>query len=334
MKKFICLGMLALFLLTAGPAFALNPLYFYDWPGTGNLPAGYPSWLENTPEDKKSVSDAVKWELYTGYPDRTLKLTNNITRAEFAVALARSLDIGQEGGSTWYAGRRDALLQAGIITSATGNWDAPISRGEMGQWMGRAARQFSAGVKVSNVSYSDTTDPDIITAARAGVIAGYEDGTFRPGEKAQRVHAALMLVRLVRGLNSAKPAVDSLDEIAQKAFIEEQEARKDWVTGKTGQLDFSAAKSYESETNLNWLKLVEEEYQKSNPDYGWAKDVENYSAKGVELHRTAAIIKVSGKVQNYNKSGQAIYGALPYEGYNYFVKRDGKWLLTHSEPLN
>ena len=323
-------------LVATTPAYAVSPLYFYDWYHGKNgqtVPLGYPAWLKDKQEDNENVAKAIKWELYTGYPDRTLKLTDNITRAEFAVALARVLDIGEDGGSVWYTKRLNALVSEGIIKSLSGDWSAPIKRGEMGQWTGRAARKYEADIKKNSMSFTDTSDGDIIIAAKAGIISGYSDGSFKPTEQAQRVHAALMLVRLAEGLNSQPlPKSDDLNIIAKKAFELEQVARKNWVLGRTKTLDYTPAEEYESKLNLTWLALAEAEYQKLKPDYGWAEDTLYYSAKPVKMHRTTAVIEVSGKVQNYDDAGDKLYGKIDYNGFQYFIKRGGKWTVTHGEP--
>ena len=336
-KKLSIYVVLVFVLLAASsPAYAVSPLYFYDWyQGKNNqtLPSGYPTWLENNSQDKDNVAKAIKFELYTGYPDQTLKLTDNITRAEFAVALARVLDTGKDSGSTWYSNRVDALISEGILKGKSGDWSAPITRGEMGQWAGRSANKYEAEVKKKSVSFTDTVDSDIMTAAKTGVISGYSDGSFKPSEKAQRVHAALMLVRLAEGLNSqALPKEIDLNSIAKKAFEQEQSARKNWVQAKTKIPDYTTAEEYESSLNLKWLALAEAEYQKLKSNYGWAEDVLSYSVKPVELHQTTAVIQVSGKVQNYDKSGRKLYDIIEYSGFQYFIKRDGKWIVTYGEP--
>ncbi|ACV64814.1 S-layer domain protein [Desulfofarcimen acetoxidans DSM 771] len=329
----------ALVLMTVTtPAHAVNPLYFNDWcQGKSNqvLPSGYPAWLEDNAQDKENVAKAIKFELYTGYPDQTLKLTDNITRAEFAVALARVLDTGKDGGSTWYANRLDALVAEGILKGKTGDWSSPITRGEMGQWTGRAAGKYKADIKINSISFTDTVDSDILTAAKAGIISGYSDGSFKPKDNAQRVHAALMLVRLAEALNSKPlPNETDLSNIAQKAYEQEQIARKAWVQAKTKTPNYTPAEEYESSLNLKWLALAEVEYQKLKPNYGWAEDKLSYSAKPVEMHRTTAIIEISGRVQNYDKAGNKLYDELDYKGSQYFIKRDGKWVLTHGEPVH
>ena len=340
-QYFKMLGMYAvvifvLLLVATSPVYAVSPLYFYDWyhgKDGQTVPSGYPAWLSDKQEDRENVAKAIKWELYTGYPDRTLKLTDNITRAEFAVALARVLDVGEDGGSAWYTNRLNALVSEGIIKSLSGDWSAPVKRGEMGQWTGKAARKYTADIKKNSVSFTDTSDGDIITAAKAGIISGYSDGSFKSVEKAQRVHAALMLVRLAQVLNSEPlPKEDDLNNIAHKAFEKEQLARKAWVLAKTKVLDYTSAEGYESKLNLKWLALVEAEYQKLKPDYGWAEDILSYSANPVELHRTTAVIEVSGSVQNYDKYGSKLYDKIDYKGSQYFIKRGGKWTVTHGEP--
>ncbi|WP_422879783.1 S-layer homology domain-containing protein [Neomoorella thermoacetica] len=68
--------------------------------------------------------EAIDFELYMGYPDATLKLSNNITRAEFAAVLARAADVSGQLGRNWYDGAVDGLSAAGVIPDKSGDWNA------------------------------------------------------------------------------------------------------------------------------------------------------------------------------------------------------------------
>jgi len=48
------------------------------------------------------------------------------------------------------------------------------------------------------VTFTDTTDPDILKLASMGIILGYEDGTFRPDEAITREQAAVILERILK----------------------------------------------------------------------------------------------------------------------------------------
>ncbi|RKD26741.1 hypothetical protein BEP19_16195 [Ammoniphilus oxalaticus] len=87
----------------------------------------------------------------TGYPDKTFRPTQSITRAEFASALAR-------------------ITPASNASSAINVSFPDVD----GHWAAKAIQQMQ----------------------QAGIIAGYEDGSFRPNQTVTRAEAAVMLSKL------------------------------------------------------------------------------------------------------------------------------------------
>lgn len=58
-----------------------------------------------------------------------------------------------------------------------------------------------AGIEIPTditLTFSDTDDPEILTAASLGVILGYPDGTFKPDKYISREEAAVMLARAAK----------------------------------------------------------------------------------------------------------------------------------------
>ena len=224
LKRTIMLLFFMLLMLAAMPVYAATPTthWYKDW-GQGGI-----DW--NNQSDVKELDEAVRWELYVGYDDgiqihskipgkyyqATLRFGNNITRGEFATALGRCLDIGNDNNFPW--GRVDALVSAGIIPSKDGDFNAPITRAEMAQWMGKAAVKYNTDIKNSNVFFPDTSNSDILAAAKTGVIKGYPDGKFHPENNALRAHAALMLVRLSKQMNQDLPEDEELKQLITDAI--------------------------------------------------------------------------------------------------------------------
>ena len=100
---------------------------------------------------KKEIERAAGLGFVNGYPDGTFRPQNNVTRAEFAVMIARAMELTSKGGAAFDFADLDAIPD----------------------WAG----------------------PHITAAQLAGVITGYEDGTFRPNNLINRTEMAAMVMR-------------------------------------------------------------------------------------------------------------------------------------------
>lgn len=151
-------------------------------------------------------------------PDRA------VTRAEFVTLLVRMLELERRAGVTsahgttfadvsptdFYAPAVEAARKAGIVDGrGVGSFapDAAITREEMVVLLMRALRfadygTSSNGEAGSGSGFTDTAAAsqwalqDIESAAAAGWLGGYEDGSFRPQGLATRAEAAQMLWKL------------------------------------------------------------------------------------------------------------------------------------------
>lgn len=119
-----------------------------------------------------SVSFAIQYGYIRGYPDGSFHGDNNITRAEFATMLMQY------------------ILAEDIVLDST-----------------------------SSISFSDVPDSDatwysknVYTLARAEIIQGYPDGSFRPDEYISRVEAVTLLNRL---MNRTETLSNSLLQITR-----------------------------------------------------------------------------------------------------------------------
>src|SRR5690606_12695522 len=167
--------------------------------------------------------DAIRYELIRGYPvkpkdplqyrDREFRAYQEMTRAEFAAVLSRSLALAQDGaGAQWYVPHVQALRERGVIPADAGDdWNAVISRREAGKWMGRAADAFKADDDRDMRRFVDVDDAEIARAIRAGIVKGVGEGRFEPGRPLIRVEAAVMLLRLARAMNSQGNADNPAD---------------------------------------------------------------------------------------------------------------------------
>ena len=203
----------------------------------------------------QDVNDAISFEVFLGYPTGThtfewlgkewtrptgpeFRPGGDITRAEFATALARVL--GHEGwtGSVegfsdvkaddWFGRYVGALVSRGIVVP--GDYQggelvpgAAITRVEIAAWVARAGLAEGIENPGTQAAFLDVS-PDhryfreISVATGLGIVRGYPDMTFRPEEKATRAEAAAMMMRLVRKLDKNPPKVEDLKPVVQGAF--------------------------------------------------------------------------------------------------------------------
>ncbi|RAV21993.1 S-layer homology domain-containing protein [Paenibacillus contaminans] len=161
-------------------------------------------------EGKQSLSHETKHKAYMfGYGDGTFGPDRNITRAEMAAILTRVFVKEEKQASPSYTDvsqthwAMEAINKAakmGIMNGypeASFKPDAPITRGETVSILAR----LLDGVNEEAGSFADIgghwAQAAIEKSKAAGIIAGYEDGTFRPEQALTRAEAVAMLNRLL-----------------------------------------------------------------------------------------------------------------------------------------
>lgn len=167
---------------------------------------------------QKNGTDALKvlQPYLSGYPDGTFRPSQAITRAELATILQR---IGARSTTSTMA----STPAAGFPDVAEGHWAAKaiadmqrsglmlgdnnglfrpedaITRAEVASIAARLLPATATG-NAPTVDYSDTRNhwaSDVIKqASQAGILQGYEDGTFQPDNKLNRAEAVKVLNRL------------------------------------------------------------------------------------------------------------------------------------------
>ncbi|MFZ5815171.1 MAG: S-layer homology domain-containing protein [Bacillota bacterium] len=166
-----------------------------------------------------SVEQMVGLGVVTGYEDGTFRPEARVVRVEFAVMVARVLQLDFQGTTLpftdaesipdWAAGAVGAAAEAGILTGrSNGAFDpnAPITRAEVAVILSRALAYAGKGGVAGGPVFTDADQiPDwarehVATAAGFGLITGYEDVSFRPANTTTRAEAVTMLARLVKVL--------------------------------------------------------------------------------------------------------------------------------------
>ncbi|WP_240419300.1 S-layer homology domain-containing protein [Paenibacillus periandrae] len=160
-----------------------------------------------------------------GVTDTTFEPERNITRAEFAALVVRSLGLEQAAGSSsfkdvasgdWFAGVVGAATKAKIIDGyedSTFRPNEPIKREELAAMVVRALNYAGAKPTVTSerqnellAKYTDANQivwaqQEVATAIEAGIIDGITDNTIAPTSQATRAQSAAMLKRLLTKAN-------------------------------------------------------------------------------------------------------------------------------------
>ena len=151
-----------------------------------------------------------------GYPDKTVRPQNGITRAEVATIFFRLLtDETRNANSTksnsysdvaagaWYNHAVSTLSAMGIVKGDSDgkfNPNAPITRAEFAA----IAARFDDKANTTTADFSDIASHwaknEISAASNNGWITGYPDGTFRPDNKITRAEAMTLVNRVLKRL--------------------------------------------------------------------------------------------------------------------------------------
>jgi hypothetical protein len=155
----------------------------------------------------------------SGTTDTSFAPDNNITRAEFAALLVRSLALTSDAAAAsfndvhatdWFAGSIGAAVKAKLVSGyEDGSFkpNAPITREQMAVMVAKA---ISAAGKTAasqtdllnkfndNSQISDWAKASVSQSVQAGIITGMTDTTFVPAANASRAQAAVMLKRLLQ----------------------------------------------------------------------------------------------------------------------------------------
>lgn len=193
------------------------------------IPALHAATLQDL-EGHWSVNDVNK--LITrgsvgGYPDGTFKPDATVTRAEFSKILRQSIGYQTVDGNSftdtrthWALSDIQTLVKNQvIIPSEYGkNYgpDSNITRREIAIMLVRAMGLNDSAIASSGEYTGFTDDSNIKSydkgylylARELGLVGGYEDGSFRPNNRATRAEACVMIVRVLNlmGIDTQTPA--------------------------------------------------------------------------------------------------------------------------------
>ncbi len=173
-------------------------------PDSGELPSDISgSWSE------EYVKDVIEKGIMTGYGDNTFRPDGELTRAEFATAMARYLKLDISAGGKAFSDTQDhwsedyvgALAEKGIITGNDADSFGPDEAVTREQIAVILVRAFAPDVVVDDFVFaddgaiSDWAKEAVYIARAMGWMTGDEAG-FRPGDTATGGEIAAVLSRL------------------------------------------------------------------------------------------------------------------------------------------
>lgn len=208
----------------------------------------------------------------SGYDTGVFKPNAHVTRAE-AVQMFYSLLLQKDGprrefndtADAWYTPAVETIAGMGIINGyADGGFHpkADITRAEF-VTIAVGCDTVSPGTKTfSDVPASSWAAPYISTAAQKGWVSGFEDGTFRPGDRITRAEAVTILNKLLGRV----PDTDILEKPDAKNFYDV--FQNHWAYGNI--LEAATTHSYyHDSTGERWLGYDRDLEETRS---GWIKD--------------------------------------------------------------
>ena len=167
-----------------------------------------PYYLSNWYDDY--VAKCSGYGLIGGYRDGTFRPGGSITIAECLVIASNMRDIYNGGDGTFPSGSRpwynvyvNYALKQGIIRQAEfREFDVPATRAQVAHILAHALPSGVLKEKNGRPAFSDVGArtayrADIQTLYQAGVIGGYEDGTFHPDDPVTRAEVCVMISNII-----------------------------------------------------------------------------------------------------------------------------------------
>ncbi|WP_284645081.1 S-layer homology domain-containing protein [Paenibacillus silviterrae] len=164
------------------------------------------------------ISLLASKHIATGTDERNFTPSGDVTRAQFAALLARTLRLEATAStgrfddvspSSWYASSVEAVAQAGIVDGVGERRYAPeerITREQMAVMLVKASRLLqpeAAAVRSETLPFNDVNRISewalaaVTEAYRLGFIQGITDRDYAPQQQVQRAQAASVMIRLL-----------------------------------------------------------------------------------------------------------------------------------------
>lgn len=217
MKKRLISALLAL-VLCLGLAISASAADFTD------VPANYVFY--------QAIQDSASKKILSGYQDGSFRPAAHVTRAQFAVMLARAFYPGKAESETyahfaswgWFVPSAAVLEDHGAAAYGHDYWVDPavmnnaISRNDMARFITRVmeAKGYSVSSEAKAGAQAKISDYDSIpedfrdeikTVFALGIISGFADGSFSGKSTMTRGQAAAVIYRMTQYLAANEPGV-------------------------------------------------------------------------------------------------------------------------------
>ncbi|WP_261306496.1 S-layer homology domain-containing protein [Paenibacillus andongensis] len=165
----------------------------------------------------------IGMKVTSGYPDHTFRPEEKVTRVQFTKMFVEALGLPISDSAitfsdnsaipVWAKSAVVAAVKAGYIHGYEENSatlfkpDQTITRSEMAVLIAKALQTEVAPAASKAIRFKDETDipvwakPSVAAAVSAGILNGFEDGTFRSNNAATRAEAAAMIYKLLEALH-------------------------------------------------------------------------------------------------------------------------------------
>ncbi|OWA34006.1 hypothetical protein B9G55_16855 [Saccharibacillus sp. O16] len=164
-----------------------------------------------------------------GYPDRTFKPEQDITRSELAAIVGRitgvtagSATFSDVPGGSWASTVVGPAAASGVMTGygdGTFKPNAAVTRGELAEVLAKLLPQSGLEPRPAAAGFRDLNGhwaSDAIAQLQAqDIVEGYADGSFRPDALVSRAEAVTMINRLLgREASMALPGAGNWSDVA------------------------------------------------------------------------------------------------------------------------
>lgn len=165
----------------------------------------------------------IGMKVTSGYPDHTFRPEEMVTRAQFAKMFVEALGLSISDSAIDFSDNSDipvwaktaigAAVKAGYIHGYEENGaklfkpNQTITRAEMAVLIAKGLQTDVVLTNSKTIRFKDETDipgwakPSVTAAASAGILNGFEDGTFRSSNVATRAEAVAMIYKLLEALH-------------------------------------------------------------------------------------------------------------------------------------
>ena len=153
------------------------------------------------------IVKAVDTGFIKGYPDGTFAPGTGVTRAEFVSMVDSAFQvIAAQGPETfrdvlpgdWFSGSVQAAAKSGLVSGYPGNTFRPqqmVDRQQAACILAQVLNLQGGGSLnfIDGRQISGWARPSVSQLAAGGIVAGYPDGTFRPGKTITRAEAVAII---------------------------------------------------------------------------------------------------------------------------------------------